>query len=59
MKKLNILFFIILSYTNLFSQVGIGTTSPTKDLDINGELRIRNLPSKQKLIFSLAILMEI
>lgn len=26
------------------SQVGIGTASPTKELDVNGQLRIRNLP---------------
>ncbi|HLW32395.1 MAG TPA: hypothetical protein VKX40_09040 [Aequorivita sp.] len=36
---------ILLFVTSLgFSQVGINTTNPTKDLDINGELRIRNLP---------------
>lgn len=28
----------------VFSQVGIGTTNPTADLDINGNLRIRNTP---------------
>lgn len=28
-----------------YSQVGIGTTSPTKELDINGEIRVRNLPT--------------
>ena len=39
-------FFAVLVLINFlaYSQVGIGTASPTKDLDINGELRIRNLP---------------
>ena len=37
-----ILFCFIFSFA--FSQVGINTTSPTKDLDINGEARVRNLP---------------
>lgn len=36
--------FLILFFQVANSQVGINTTSPTKDLDINGELRIRNLP---------------
>ena len=27
------------------AQVGINTTTPTKDLDINGELRIRTTPN--------------
>lgn len=34
----------ILFFSLGFSQVGINTANPTKDLDINGELRIRNLP---------------
>lgn len=36
MKKVSLLFFIIFSYTNLFSQVGIGTTNPKSTLDIIG-----------------------
>jgi hypothetical protein len=41
MKKT--ILFIILPYA-LNAQVGINTTTPTKSLDINGELRIRTLP---------------
>ncbi|EKT4550162.1 hypothetical protein ABF179_001321 [Flavobacterium psychrophilum] len=44
MKK----FIIILAFTNTLSllaqNVGINTTSPSKTLDINGELRIQTLP---------------
>lgn len=42
-KKLLLLLFL---YQITYSQVGIGTTNPTKDLDINGELRVRNLPTQ-------------
>lgn len=45
-------FFICLSfliYSSGYSQVGINTTTPTKDLDINGELRIRSLPINKTL----------
>lgn len=35
--------FLIFSKA-LIAQVGINTISPTKDLDINGELRVRTLP---------------
>ncbi len=43
----NLLFFALLVIPThvLLAQVGIGTTTPTKDLDVNGELRIRNLPA--------------
>jgi hypothetical protein len=44
MKSLVILFLITLSTLKLNAQVGINTVSPTKDLDINGELRVRDLP---------------
>lgn len=37
---------LILAIRLSFAQVGINTTNPTKDLDINGELRIRNLPTQ-------------
>lgn len=40
-KKL-LLLFLIFPYF-IFSQVGIGTTNPTKELDVNGNLRIRGL----------------
>lgn len=43
MKYFVFLFF--LSTCFLQAQVGVGTTNPTKDLDINGELRIRNVPT--------------
>ncbi len=39
-------FALFLFFTfSILAQVGIGTTSPTKDLDVNGEVRIRNLPT--------------
>lgn len=44
--KLYLSIILILTSTFSFAQVGINTTSPTKDLDINGELRIRNLPTQ-------------
>jgi len=42
MKKLLLLFWVVIPS---YGQVGIGTTSPTKELDVNGELRVRNLPN--------------
>lgn len=42
MKKTYLLFFIF-NFTFSFSQVGIGTTAPTADLDVNGTLRVRTL----------------
>ncbi|WP_185289329.1 C-type lectin domain-containing protein [Chryseobacterium lactis] len=44
MKK-SILAFIILPYFIIAQQVGINTQTPTKSLDVNGELRIRTLPA--------------
>lgn len=41
MKKLIITLLLISSIG--FSQVGINTTTPTKMLDVNGELRVRSL----------------
>lgn len=38
-----LLISLILLGIHGFSQVGIGTDAPTKDLDINGELRIRTI----------------
>lgn len=47
MKRFLFSFILLLIYsTTTYAQVGIGTTNPTKDLDIDGELRIRNLPSQ-------------
>jgi hypothetical protein len=40
MKKICLL-FLVFNFTLIYSQVGIGTTSPTADLDVNGTLRIR------------------
>lgn len=37
---------LILTSSLGFSQIGINTTDPTKDLDVNGEVRIRNLPAQ-------------
>jgi hypothetical protein len=42
MKK--ILLFLLTAIPT-FGQVGIGTVSPTKELDVNGQLRVRNLPT--------------
>lgn len=42
--KTNLTTLSLLFYFCSFAQVGIGTTDPTKDLDVNGELRVRNLP---------------
>ena len=45
MKNILIINVAYLLFTTLsFAQIGINTTNPTKDLDVNGELRIRNLP---------------
>ena len=47
MKTKNFLWVILILSTGLsFAQVGINTTNPTKELDINGELRIRRLPTQ-------------
>lgn len=43
MKK-KILLILILTYFPLLAQVGIGTSSPTKELDVNGEFRVRTIP---------------
>lgn len=40
MKKLYLLCYVFY-ITNVFSQVGVGTVTPTADLDINGTLRVR------------------
>lgn len=36
----------------IFGQVGIGTTDPTKELDINGALRIRTVPASASIAAS-------
>lgn len=43
--KIKILIALIIGI-NVFSQVGINTQQPTKTLDINGDLRVRNLEKK-------------
>lgn len=46
MKRLIIGLALSASTIGLFAQnVGIGTTLPTKSLDVNGELRVRTLPT--------------
>ncbi len=46
MKKILISLMAVLSTVCLFAQnVGVGTTNPTKSLDVNGELRVRNFPA--------------
>ncbi|HCA06937.1 hypothetical protein [Chryseobacterium sp.] len=42
MKK-NTLTLLVLSSIKLASQVGISTTTPTKTLDVNGEMRVRTM----------------
>lgn len=42
MKKLLLLILIFITSIN-YAQVGINTTSPTNDLDINGGVRVREL----------------
>jgi len=41
MKKLILLLFPIIT----FSQVGVNTTSPSATLDVNGDLRVRQIPT--------------
>ena len=42
MKLKNLVFALLI--TNLsYSQVGINTTTPTKELDVNGNMRVRGL----------------
>ena len=47
MKTIKLLFFtLLLVVTNVsFAQVGIGTTDPSADLDVNGNARIRSIPT--------------
>lgn len=40
----NFLFVLLLLPLTLWSQVGINTTIPTKTLDVNGQVRVRDLP---------------
>ena len=44
MKKI----FLILLPTIIFSQVGINTATPTQTLDVNGTVRVRDLPTGSK-----------
>lgn len=43
--KIIYLFALLLINLTLQAQVGIGTTAPTTELDVNGNLRVRNLGS--------------
>lgn len=42
--KTSMLFFALTLSTCVFSQIGIGTMTPTASLDIDGDIRIRNVP---------------
>jgi hypothetical protein len=48
MKKIYLLCLII-NIIPLYSQVGIGTTMPTAELDINGNLRVRSTTSTSRI----------
>ena len=41
----NLIFFLLFFPLIGYSQIGIGTETPTRTLDINGDLRIRNTPA--------------
>ena len=43
MKKLHLLIVFTFCVSSIFSQVGINTTNPSADLDVNGTMRVRNL----------------
>lgn len=43
--KITLLGFLLLLTTFLRAQTGVGTTLPTKNLDVNGDLRLRGLSS--------------
>ncbi|WP_292008561.1 hypothetical protein [Chryseobacterium sp.] len=45
MKKYIIAFIAIVLSVNVYSQVGINTSTPTSVLDINGDLRVRDIPA--------------
>ncbi|GEN65557.1 hypothetical protein CRH01_01250 [Chryseobacterium rhizosphaerae] len=48
--KINFLLLCLLAYTHFFGQigkVGINTVTPTRSLDVNGNLRIRSLADKK------------
>ncbi|WP_160137316.1 hypothetical protein [Chryseobacterium sp. c4a] len=42
------LYFLMTTLLSLsaYSQVGVNTTTPTKSLDVNGELRVRTIPNQ-------------
>jgi hypothetical protein len=44
MKKLIFVIITIVSSTGLYSQVGINVAKPTATLDVNGDVKVRNLP---------------
>lgn len=43
MYSKTLLLFVLVQSTLLFSQVGVGTTNPTQELDVNGDARVRGL----------------
>ncbi|WP_292008562.1 hypothetical protein [Chryseobacterium sp.] len=44
MKKYIIAFAAVVLSVNVYSQVGIKTLAPTSELDVNGDLRVRDIP---------------
>ncbi len=57
MKKITFLIFLVLLIQISFAQVGIGTTSPTTQLDVNGDIRVRStLPETDESIIQSSIL---
>ncbi len=58
MKKSNFLTLIfIFSYCSLFAQVGIGTDNPLATLDVNGTLKVRDIPVRTSITNEQAVLM--
>jgi len=57
MKKLIFLIFLAFIIQISFAQVGIGTTSPTAQLDVNGDIRVRStIPEIEESIVQSSIL---
>lgn len=44
---MKVLYFLMTLSMVSYAQVGIGTTSPTRELDVNGDVRVRNLSNVQ------------
>lgn len=58
MKKFKLLIYIFnLSFCSLFAQVGIGTEFPLATLDVNGTLKVRDIPLRTSVSNEQAVLM--